>query len=152
MAGLNVTAGSGGTGAVIARDIVGTPTAPAAGDGIQYVKLDAGDAGASSPVTKTNPMPAQGGGGTTGTVPTGAANTVLKAAAGRLCRVLVTTAGSGTGSVLIFDSATTNSGTVIGVIPATVAVGTYYTFDLPAANGITVQNVASGPALTVSYY
>lgn len=92
------------------------------------------------------------GGKATAAVPTGAANTVVKAAAGRLCRVLVTAAGTGAGSVLIYDNATTNSGTVIGVIPATVAVGTYYTFDLPAANGITVANVASGPALTVGYF
>ena len=84
-------------------------------------------------------------------VPTGAANTVVSAAPGRLCRVLVTTAGAGAGNVLIFDNATTNSGTVIGVIPATIAIGTYYTFEMPAANGITVANVVSGPVLTVTY-
>lgn len=95
---------------------------------------------------------ATGGGAATAAVPTGAGNTVVKASAGRLCRVLVTTAGTGAGSVLIYDNASTNSGTVIGVIPATVAVGTYYTFDLPAANGITAENVASGPVLTVSYF
>lgn len=91
------------------------------------------------------------GGNHTGTVATGAANTVISAAPGRLCRVLVTTAGTGSGSVLIYDNATTNSGTVVGVIPATIAIGTYYTFDMPVANGITVTNVLSGPVLTVSY-
>lgn len=49
MAGLNVTAGAGGAGAVIARDIVGTPTVPTTGDGIQYVKQDVGGAGLSVP-------------------------------------------------------------------------------------------------------
>lgn len=49
MAGLNVTAGAGGTGSVIARDIVGTATVPASGDGIQYVKQDVGGAGLSVP-------------------------------------------------------------------------------------------------------
>jgi len=58
MAGANVTEGAGGTGYIVARDIVGTATVPAAGDGIQYVKLDHGAAGSSSPVTVLNPLPA----------------------------------------------------------------------------------------------
>jgi len=91
------------------------------------------------------------GGNFTASVPTGAGNTVVKNSQTRLCKVLVTTAGAGAGSVLIYDNATTNSGTVVGVIPATIAIGAYYTFDLPCANGITVTNVASGPVLTVSY-
>lgn len=91
------------------------------------------------------------GGSATATVPAGAGTTVVSAAPGRLGRVLVTAAGTGSGDVLIYDNATTNSGTVIGVIPATVAVGAYYTFDMPCTNGITASNVANGPALTVSY-
>jgi hypothetical protein len=123
--------------------------------GVPYplVKLDTGAVGAAAgPICSTNPMPSQGGGATTASVPTGAANTIVKNAPGRLCRVLVTTAGTGSGSVLIYDNASTNSGTVIGVIPATIVIGTFYTFDMPAANGITVANVANGPVLTVSYY
>jgi hypothetical protein len=92
-----------------------------------------------------------GPGALTATVAAGAGNTVVSANGGRLCRVLVTTAGTGAGNVPIYDNATTNSGTIIGQIPATIAVNTYYTFDMPAANGITVANVANGPALTVSY-
>jgi len=87
----------------------------------------------------------------TASVPSGAANTVVSAAAGKLARVLVTTAGTGTGGVLIYDNATTNSGTVVGYVPANITVGTYYTFDMPCANGITAVNVANGPVLTVSY-
>lgn len=83
-------------------------------------------------------------------VPAGAGNTVVRKASSTLRRVLVTTAGAGTGNVLIYDNATTASGTVIGVVPATVTVGTYYVFDMPAALGIVVANVASGPVLTVS--
>lgn len=41
----------------IAADQVGTANAPAAGDRIQYVKLDTGAAGVSAPVTQANPMP-----------------------------------------------------------------------------------------------
>ena len=91
------------------------------------------------------------GGNLTGTVAAGAGTTPVSAQPGRLCRVLVTTAGTGSGDVLIYDNASTNSGTVVGIIPATIAIGTYYTFDMPVANGITVVNVTSGPALTVSY-
>jgi hypothetical protein len=91
------------------------------------------------------------GGSTTASVPSGAANTVVKATAGRLCKAIVTTAGTGTGSVLVYDNATTNSGTVIGVVPATIAIGTVYDFQFPAANGITVTNVANGPVLTISF-
>ena len=80
-----------------------------------------------------------------------AANTVVKPRSGRLRRVLVTTAGTGTGQVLFYDNATTNSGVLIGGLPATVAVGVYYTFDMPAALGIVCQNVSSGPVLTVSF-
>jgi hypothetical protein len=90
-------------------------------------------------------------GNTTASVPTGAANTVVTAGPGWLRRALVTTAGSGAGDVLVYDNATTNSGIVIGIIPATVAIGTQFTFEMPAANGIVVVNVASGPVLTVSY-
>jgi hypothetical protein len=87
----------------------------------------------------------------TSTVASAAANTVIKAGPGRLLRVLVTTAGTGTGNVLFYDNATTNSGTVIGMIPATIAIGTAYLFSMPAALGITCQNVASGPVLTVNF-
>lgn len=87
----------------------------------------------------------------TASVPTGAANNVVRDVATRLRRVLVTTAGTGAGNVLIYDNATTNSGMVIGVIPATVAIGTVYEFDMPCRFGIVVANVLSGPVLTVNY-
>jgi hypothetical protein len=87
----------------------------------------------------------------TATVASGAGNTVISPHPSRVRNVLVTTAGTGTGSVLFFDSATTNSGTVIGVVPATVAVGALFSFNMPTGVGIVCQNVASGPALTISF-
>lgn len=45
------------TATPIAADQVGTATAPTTGDRIQYVKLDCAAAGASAPVTGTNPLP-----------------------------------------------------------------------------------------------
>lgn len=53
--GLAVTPGSGAT---IAMDQVGTAGAPTTGDKLQYVKLDYGAAGASTPVSATTPLPA----------------------------------------------------------------------------------------------
>ncbi len=91
------------------------------------------------------------GGSSTTSVASGAANTVVKASAGRLCRAVVTTTGTGSGNVQFFDNATTNSGVVIGAIPATVTAGATYDFSMPASAGITVQNVANGPVITVSF-
>src|SRR5690349_6380632 len=84
-------------------------------------------------------------------VPSGAANTIIKAAPGRLCRIVVTTTGAGAGNVQFFDNASTNSGTVIGAVPANATAGQFFDFQMPAANGIVAQNVASGPVLTVSF-
>lgn len=89
------------------------------------------------------------GGLVTTSVPTNAANVVIKGSAGRLCRVLVTTTGST--AMQIFDNATTNTGTLIGVLPASAAIGGVYDFSMPAANGITIAGSATNPAVTVSW-
>jgi hypothetical protein len=71
MAGFPVTPGSGGN---IAADQVGTATAPAAGDRIQYVKIDLGVAGSSAPVTASNnglPVDAAGTKVTAASIPSG---------------------------------------------------------------------------------
>lgn len=90
------------------------------------------------------------GGAQTAVVPAGVGTVAIKAQGGRLCRVLVT--ATGTGVCTFYDNASGASGTVIGVVPASAAVGTVYQFDMPAANGIFASNAASGPALTVSYF
>lgn len=76
-------------------------------------------------------------------------NTVIKASAGRLCRVMVTTVGANT--LQIFDNSTTNTGTIIGALPASAAIGSIYDFEMPAANGITVAGSATNPAITISW-
>lgn len=78
-----------------------------------------------------------------------AANTVIKASAGRLARVLITL--TGTASMLIYDNATTNSGTLIGVIPANPTAGQVFEFKMPAASGITVDGDANNPGVTISW-
>jgi hypothetical protein len=77
------------------------------------------------------------------------ANTVIKASKGTLAWVLVT--ATGTAAVLIYDNATTNSGTIIGYIPANAAPGSRWPCGAPAANGITVDGDAALPAITVAW-
>lgn len=79
-----------------------------------------------------------------------ATNTVVKGTPGTFYGVFASTIGAGGG--LIYDNATTNSGTPVGAAPT--AVG----FDqgVPAAgvnctNGITVAGSATNPALTVFF-
>lgn len=93
------------------------------------------------------------GGSTTASVAAGTVvNTVIKNSAGRLCRVLVTTVGTGAVAVNIYDNATTTSGTIIGSFPITAPVGSVYDFSIPAANGITVGGSATAPGMTISFY
>lgn len=91
-----------------------------------------------------------GGGSQTAAIAAGTGTGAIKGTSGRLCRVLVTALG--TGVCTFYDNASAASGTVIGVVPASAAVGTVYQFEMPAASGIFYSNAASGPALTVSYY
>ena len=76
--------------------------------------------------------------------------TVVKADMGRLCRVLITTV-NGANAVLIYDNASAASGTIIGYIPASAAVGTIYDFSMPAVYGITIAATVSAGTFTISY-
>lgn len=78
-----------------------------------------------------------------------ATNTVIKASAGALLRVLVT--ATGTTAMNFYDNASAASGTIIGVIPANPTVGTLYTFNMPAANGIVAGGVSTNPGVTVGF-
>jgi hypothetical protein len=96
-----------------------------------------------------------GGGTATAVVPAGVATTVIKASPGKLCRAVITAAGT-TGDTPIYDNASAGSGTKIGVIPgtttdATALPGRVFTFDMPALLGITAVGPASSPAFTVSF-
>lgn len=84
-------------------------------------------------------------------VPTGAGNTVVKASAGTITSIVVTTAGTGAGNVIGYDNATTNSGMPVAVLPATVSVGQQYQVNGYFKNGLTFANVASGPVCTVFF-
>lgn len=90
------------------------------------------------------------GGSNTISIPTGVGNTVVKNLPGRLVALTITVAG--TVSLTCYDNATTNSGTIIGITPATTTVGQQYIFNNPAANGITCAGAAGSPVATASYY
>ena len=88
---------------------------------------------------------------TTATVAAGAGTTVIKKTPGRLARVVVTGAVP-TGALTFYDNATTGSGTVLAVIPASgVVTGQAYDIQMPAANGITAVGAVGSAAVTVSY-
>lgn len=89
------------------------------------------------------------GGNATVAVAAAAAAVAIKATAGRLAKVLVTTAG--TAELDFFDNATTNSGTKIGVVTAAAVAGTIFDFNMIAVNGIWCASGTNTPAVTVSY-
>jgi hypothetical protein len=92
------------------------------------------------------------GGGSTKVVAAAAGTTVVKASAGRLCKVLVT-GGTISAALTFYDNATTTTGNVVGIIPATAAVtGIPFIFDWPCANGITGDFLTGSPAVSISYW
>lgn len=95
-----------------------------------------------------------GGGTSYGVVGAGTASTnVIKALPGRLCALLVTSPGTASTPVQVFDNATSASGNIIGIVQGSATItGVPFIFLMPALNGIVVSQPANGPALTVSYY
>jgi hypothetical protein len=78
-----------------------------------------------------------------------AGTVVIKAAPGRLCRIVVT--AGGTVAFSVFDNASAASGTLLFTSPTTTNLGTIFDVQLPAELGITVSNPASSPAFTISW-
>ena len=87
----------------------------------------------------------------TAAIAASAGTTVVKAAPGRLVKAVVTAAGTSTDNITLYDNASAGSGTVLGIIAGGGTVGATVTFDLPALNGITAVNVASGPAVVIGF-
>jgi len=81
-------------------------------------------------------------------IPTGVSTNTVKRGPGRVCRVIIT--GAGSASFSIFDN-TAASGNVIYTSPATTSIGQILDVQVPAQTGITVVNAASGPAFAVSF-
>jgi hypothetical protein len=79
-------------------------------------------------------------------VPAGASDTVVKASPGTLRRLIVTATGAN--PIAIWDNASGHTGTQVGALPASPALGPYE-FDVQCKNGIVVQGSATNPAVTV---
>jgi hypothetical protein len=77
------------------------------------------------------------------------ADTSFKTAAGVLGKVIVTALGSGAAN--FYDNASGHTGNLILSVPASAAVGTIYSVDVPVVNGITCQGNAALPGLTVTW-
>ena len=77
-----------------------------------------------------------------------AASAVIKATPGRVCRVIVTTAGSAPGAIHDFAATSgTSAATLVATIPNTVGI---YDISIPCAVGITYI-LGTGQVCTVSY-
>jgi hypothetical protein len=90
-------------------------------------------------------------GGTTAIgVPANNGVTVVKTGVGRLATVIVTT--TGTVQLNLYDNASIAAGTIIGAVPANAAVGSVYSFNSPAVNGIVANAIANVCSTTICYY
>lgn len=104
------------------------------------------------PVDPVNTIQYTTSAGTTATglaAGSGNANVVIYVGTGILHRLIVTTAG--TASLILYDNATTNSGTILYSSAATYALGTVTEINVPFANGITARQASGTAAVTVVY-
>ena len=62
---------------------------------------------------------------------------------------IVTTAGGA--DLSFYNHASDASGTIVGFIPSTATAGSYWPFNMPAAQGIVAGIVDTSPAVTIAY-
>jgi hypothetical protein len=76
------------------------------------------------------------------------ANTVVKASPGKFYGMIASSLGAGI--PIAYDNATTNSGTPLGVLPASLISAPFAPSNaIPAQNGITISGGVTNPAITV---
>ena len=94
------------------------------------------------------------GGSATVAIAAGSATStsVVKAASGRLCRVIATGVAASTAALTFYDNASAASGTIIGIIPTGTNPGQSFDIQMPASNGITAGLLSGSAAVTVSFY
>lgn len=120
--------------------IVGTVQLGTGGNVIGTVNLNAGGNVIGVIRTSTN----------NGVVaPAVAANTIIKASGGDCICITATVAG--TTGFTVFDNPATNAGNILYASAAAVPIGSIFLLQGHANTGITVQNTATGPGLTVFY-
>jgi hypothetical protein len=80
-------------------------------------------------------------------VPFATTGLVIKARPGRLSKVVVTAAV--TGSLTFYDNATAAAGQLLWVSPATPTIGQIFVLDIPARAGIYLTPGSAGAGLVV---
>jgi hypothetical protein len=88
-------------------------------------------------------------GGTAYLTVTASSAAAVKAAAGRLCKVIVLT--TVTSAVSIYDNTNAASGNIVLTIPTTAVVGAIYPVDVPMSAGIYVGGGTGSPKVCVTY-
>lgn len=147
-----LAAGSAEIGKAIIEYASGTAAATDQAGAVPRVSLYGKATAAGDTPIKVNAqgevLTANGG---TNTTPVGAAATAaaIKASAGTLHKIVVTTLG--TAALSFYDNATAASGTILFTIPASAAVGSIYDVQFPAANGIWCASGTNTPAVTVGW-
>jgi len=138
----------------VAKNLIGTMYDDN-GVAIASTQTGQGSAGFAALCVADNgtPILVSSGGTKTAAVASGTnSDTPVKAAAGRLCRIAVTSAaGTTTGTTPIYDNASGHTGTILVVVPNNTAVGTVIDVQMPATVGITVNGGANSPGMTISY-
>lgn len=124
--------------------------------GLQAIRIDAEAAVTGAATVSVNastavvvtpaPLGLTGNASTTVAAATG---TAIKAAAGLMVKVVVNTSGSA--ATPIYDNASAASGTILFTVPATPTVGTVYTVNVPAANGM-YAGATNTSGITVYFY
>ena len=95
-------------------------------------------------------VPQTTGGAFTATAATAVGTLVAYTGAGRLCKVVVTT--SGTGTITIRDSIVSASGTIIWASAAAFGLANAPTLiDMPFLLGLYIEGTAGSSAITISY-
>jgi hypothetical protein len=101
------------------------------------------------PVIPDVPVPLVSDGGTATIAVTASSSAAVKTSPGRLCKIITTS--TATAALAVYDNTNAASGTIIGYVPASTAVGTTFSPQMPATKGIYVNGAAGTPAVTISY-
>lgn len=86
-----------------------------------------------------------------GNVPAGAGNTVISAKSGVRIGKVTVIGPVGAGTVTIYDNATTNSGFILFVVPASAPIGSWYPVEVECQNGITAAGSTSSPSVNITF-
>jgi len=84
-------------------------------------------------------------------VPAGVGNTVVSAQKGVRIGKIIVIGPVGAGAVTVYDNATTNSGFILGVVPASAPIGYWIPIEVEVINGITVAGSTNSPACNITY-